>query len=203
MAIQNVSTTSTGTSTSSTTSKSTVSMDDFLKILMAQLQYQDPMNPAKPDEFLSQLSQMTQVQQLQTISDTLTASKAASDKSSISQWVSAMGKKMNVDTSTLSAGDQVYLSPGGDYDQVILALKNTDGSTSQVTFNKGDTLAYTNQTAGDVTVAAVALKDGKTVTCTTSVYRVVQGVQLGDTGILLVAGNGDTYSVDKVKQIKE
>jgi flagellar basal-body rod modification protein FlgD len=178
-------------------------MNDFLKILTAQLQYQDPLNPAKPDEFLSQLAQMTQVQELQTISETLTAMKTASDTSSVSQWVSAIGKKMNVDTTTLSKGDQVSLTPASAYDQVILTLTNTDGSTSQVTFNSGDTLAYTNETAGDVTVAATALKDGKRVTCSTSVYRGVQGVQLGSTGVLLVAANGDTYSVDKVTQIKD
>ena len=203
MALQGVSaqTNNTQASTSSSTSKGIVSMDDFFKILIAQLQHQDPMEPIKPDQFLTQLSQMTQVQQLQGIATSLDQMNAAAAKTNISQWITAMGKKMNVDSSTLSVGDEVQLSPQGDFDRVILAVKNTDGSTSQVTFNKGDSLVYTNQGSGDVVIAATAVKDGKSVTCATNVYRVVRGVQIGDTGPLLVAGNGETYTVDKVKQI--
>ena len=95
------------------------------------------MEPIKPDQFLTQLSQMTQVQQLQGIATSLDQMNAAAAKTNISQWITAMGKKMNVDSSTLSVGDEVQLSPQGDFDRAILTVKNTDGSTSQVTFNKG------------------------------------------------------------------
>ena len=45
--------------------------DAFLKILMTQLKYQDPMDPMKPNEFMGQLSQLTQVEQLTNIAETL------------------------------------------------------------------------------------------------------------------------------------
>ncbi len=45
--------------------------DAFLKILMTQLKYQDPMDPMKPNEFMGQLSQLTQVEQLTNIASTL------------------------------------------------------------------------------------------------------------------------------------
>jgi len=37
--------------------------DDFLKLLMAQMQHQDPLNPMDNTEFLSQLSQFSQLEQ--------------------------------------------------------------------------------------------------------------------------------------------
>jgi len=67
---------------SATTAKSSnlASKDDFLKILMSQLKYQDPLEPMKPDQFLSQLSQLTQVEQLQNIAKSLEDLKAATEK---------------------------------------------------------------------------------------------------------------------------
>ena len=38
--------------------------DSFLKLLVAQMQNQDPLNPQSNEEFIAQLSQFTQVEQL-------------------------------------------------------------------------------------------------------------------------------------------
>jgi len=46
---------------------STVSKDDFLKLLVAQIRYQNPLNPADGIEFLTQLAQFTELEQLITI----------------------------------------------------------------------------------------------------------------------------------------
>ena len=42
--------------------------DTFLKLLVAQLTHQDPLNPVEDKEFISQLAQFTQVEELQKIS---------------------------------------------------------------------------------------------------------------------------------------
>jgi flagellar basal-body rod modification protein FlgD len=44
---------------------------DFMTLLVAQLQAQDPMDPMKPAEFMSQLAQLQTVAELSTISATL------------------------------------------------------------------------------------------------------------------------------------
>jgi flagellar basal-body rod modification protein FlgD len=184
-------------------SKISMGKEDFLKILIEQIKYQDPLEPMKPEQFLSQLSQLTQVEQLQNIAASLDAMKAAADKGNIMQWLSVIGKKINVDGNTLSAGDEVTLTPAGDYDRVLLMLQNVnDGSITEVAFNKGESLSYTHQNANDVAVAATAIKDGKIVGCTTSLYRIVKGLQMNDSGIVLTAGNGDQYSTSSVKKIK-
>lgn len=45
-------------------SKSELGQDAFLKLLVAQLKYQDPMNPSDGAEFLAQTAQFTQVEKL-------------------------------------------------------------------------------------------------------------------------------------------
>jgi flagellar basal-body rod modification protein FlgD len=42
----------------------TLGQNDFLKLMIAQLQAQDPLNPANTNEFMGELAQFTQVEQL-------------------------------------------------------------------------------------------------------------------------------------------
>lgn len=42
----------------------TLGQNDFLKLMVAQLQSQDPLNPANTNEFMGELAQFTQVEQL-------------------------------------------------------------------------------------------------------------------------------------------
>ena len=202
MAIQSVSssynTTATTQSTTSTTSK--LGKDAFLQILVSQLKYQDPMSPMKADEMLSQLSQLTQVEQLTNMTESMESLKKSGD---LNQWISTIGKKVNVATNTLSKGDELTIMPQNDYDQIVVTLKNLkDGTSRDVTIQKGDSLTYTH--AGDDMVQASikALKDGKEVSCQAMVFKTVQGVIAADTGPVLVFANDETYDASKVQVIR-
>jgi len=63
----------------SATSLSSVDSSTFLKLLVAQLKYQDPMNPAQGTEFLAQTAQFTMVEKLNALtqqsSDALASSR--------------------------------------------------------------------------------------------------------------------------------
>jgi flagellar basal-body rod modification protein FlgD len=202
MAVQAVS--NTGTATTATTAKAATTIDKnaFLNLLVSQLKYQDPMDPMKADQFMSQLAQMTQVEQLQNISDSLQTLTKASAAANPSQWVSTIGKKIAVDSTLLSNGDQVYFTPSGDYDKVLLTLKTAGGSTSEVTFKKGDSLAYTHDGSDVVSFSVNATKSGQQVACTASPFQIVRGVQVDGSGALtLASGTGESYTIAKVKQI--
>ncbi|MEV1288084.1 flagellar hook capping FlgD N-terminal domain-containing protein [Micromonospora sp. NPDC049679] len=54
----------TGSSTTKTTGDKSMGQDAFLKLLVAQLKYQDPTNPADGTAFLAQTAQFTQVEKL-------------------------------------------------------------------------------------------------------------------------------------------
>jgi flagellar basal-body rod modification protein FlgD len=204
MAVQAVNSAGTGTATTATATKSTTMIDKnaFLNLLVSQLKYQDPMDPMKADQFMSQLAQMTQVEQLQNISDSLQTMSKASSAANPSQWVSTIGKKISVDSTLLSKGDQVYLTPSGDYDKVLLTLKKADGSTAEVTFKKGDSLAYTHDGSDVVSFSVNATKSGQQVAVTASPFQIVRGVQVDSSGALtLASGTGESYTIAKVKQI--
>jgi flagellar basal-body rod modification protein FlgD len=51
--------------------------DTFLKLLVAQLRYQDPMNPADSTQMMAQTAQFSQVEKLTNMDATLTADLAA------------------------------------------------------------------------------------------------------------------------------
>ncbi len=53
------------------TSEKILGKDDFLKMLLTQLRYQDPLNPMKGAEFSAQLAQFSSVEQLANINETL------------------------------------------------------------------------------------------------------------------------------------
>jgi flagellar hook assembly protein FlgD len=202
MAIQSVSSSynTTATTQSTGTSSKSLGKDAFLQILVSQLKYQDPMSPMKADEMLSQLSQLTQVEQLTNLTESMDSLKKSGD---LNQWISTIGKKVNVATNTLSKGDELTIVPQNDYDQIVVTLKNLkNGSTRDVTINKGDNLTYTHDGDDMVQVSIKALKDGKQVECQAMVFKTVQGVIAADTGPVLVFANDETYEASKVQVIK-
>ena len=189
-----------GTAISSTGSNlSTITNDDFLQILIAQLQNQDPLNPTDPSQFVTELAEMTQVQSLQSMQTSLSSLSTSFGTGSMSQWASTVGDYMQVNDTSISEGDEVVLSPSGSYSQITLNLKNkSDGTTSQVTFNSGDSLVY-NDTSGNYTVTgATATVNGESVTCPTQVYRYISGVQSSSSGVELVASDGTTYATSAI-----
>lgn len=55
--------TSSSSTNSSTSANNTVNYNEFLQLLVAQLQNQDPTNPADPTTFVSQLASFSSVEQ--------------------------------------------------------------------------------------------------------------------------------------------
>jgi len=178
---------------------STVTNEDFLQILIAQLQNQDPLNPTDPSQFVTELAEMTQVQSLQSMQTSLSSLASSLGTGSMSQWASTVGDYMQVNDTSISQGDEVVLSPSGSYSQITLNLTNkSDGSSKQVTFKSGDSLVYSD-TDGNYTVkGATATVNGQSVTCPTQVYREITGVQSSSSGINLVASDGTTYATSAI-----
>lgn len=81
------STTSTSSATAATTATNdTLGKDAFLKLLIAELSNQDPLNPMEDREFISQMATFSSLEQMQNMNQTLT-SMADAEKFSAVQYI--------------------------------------------------------------------------------------------------------------------
>lgn len=78
--------------------------DAFLQLLVAQMKYQDPLEPTSNTEFVSQYAQFSQVEQMQNMSGSMDFARASS----------LVGKEVYVKTTT-TAGDSKLVKGKVDY----------------------------------------------------------------------------------------
>lgn len=100
-AISGVTTTSSASGTTITdASKNSLGQDAFLKLLVAQLSNQDPLQPTDDTQFISQLAQFSSLEQMQNVSkgvDTLNSTtQSGQTQSTFLQGVSLVGKTIEV-----------------------------------------------------------------------------------------------------------
>jgi flagellar basal-body rod modification protein FlgD len=86
--------------------KSVMGKDDFLQLLVTQLQNQDPLNPADATEFTAQLATFSSLEQLQNINATLGDVSTSQTILTNSQAVDYIGKQIQ------AIGDRVYMRDG-------------------------------------------------------------------------------------------
>ncbi len=86
--------------------------DDFLTLLVAQLEHQDPLSPQDGQEFAAQLAQFSSLEQLTNINDNLETSQAFDLALSNSSMVNLIGKTVDAPGNTfdLGAGETETLS---------------------------------------------------------------------------------------------
>jgi flagellar basal-body rod modification protein FlgD len=107
-------------------SKSVAEQDTFLKLLIAQLKYQDPSKPADSTQFLAQTAHFTQVEKLGEIADMLSAQQLIGASALVGRTVTYLGtdgaEVSGVVSSAKLAGSEPTLKVG-----------NTDVQLSKVT----------------------------------------------------------------------
>lgn len=83
--------------TQNTTTNNTVSQDDFIKLFLAQLSFQDPLEPINNEQFLAQMAQFANLEQSRQIYETL---EQQTFISSSDQALTMLGKTVEVSTTT-------------------------------------------------------------------------------------------------------
>ena len=90
-----------------TSQTSVMGKEDFLSLLITQLQNQDPLNPTDSTEFTAQLAQFSSLEQLGNVNDSLMELKNLQASINNSQAVSLIGKAITAN------GNSIQLTADG------------------------------------------------------------------------------------------
>lgn len=204
----------------SKTSTDIGSKDVFLKLLVAQLQYQDPLKPQDPTQMTAQLSRFNMVEQQINTNKLLTnmstngtaaATQAATAASYLGHQAVVNSNQIQYDGST--PANIVVQAPKGATTASVQILNNFGQVVKTLNsglLSKGDTPLTWDGTqdngtpagAGHYTVAVKALDArGKAVTTSIQVIAKVQAVRPTATGVKLVVG-GIPISMKDIQEIR-
>jgi flagellar basal-body rod modification protein FlgD len=109
---------------------SDISKNEFLTLLVTQLQNQDPLEPMKNEEFAVNLAQFSQLEQLVSIND-----KIASDSADLNSLAAYLGNQVTLNSDQVLVknkdGGAVKFELGSDAASVELELVNAEGNVAK------------------------------------------------------------------------
>ncbi|MHA6718396.1 flagellar hook assembly protein FlgD [Sphingomonas sp. RS6] len=138
---------STASAATSSLGKSTLDQADFLKLMTAQLQNQDPFDPVDNNEMVAQMAQFSQLQGITDINTTLTAISDRLSGTSNADLMSWVGRTVQV------SGDVAYPRTDGTLGASIALAKDAADVTVSISNASGETLktvSLGNQKAGQI-----------------------------------------------------
>lgn len=189
-----------------TASAGAVTQDAFLKLLIVQLQNQDPLNPLDNQEFIAQLATFNSLDQLIGINGKLDGIQVEQLRLSQLEATSLIGKEVTAKGNSVSLGEggeaEMPYSLAADATRVVVNITDSEGNLVR-------TLEVGSQSAGEQTVVwdgkdsagnpmdpgvytfEVNAFDvsGNEVGVTTLIQGVVTGVNLAGTEPLLEIGD--------------
>jgi flagellar basal-body rod modification protein FlgD len=92
------------TSSTETQSSNSIGQEDLFKILLAQLQYQDPLEPIDNQEFIAQLAQFTDLEQSRSLNDKVDQMLISQ---SVNQSVTLLGRNIQAQLESVTEVGQV------------------------------------------------------------------------------------------------
>ncbi|MBT8489284.1 MAG: flagellar hook capping protein [Gemmatimonadetes bacterium] len=179
--------------------------EDFLRLLVTQLQYQDPLDPLDAQDFASQLAEFTALEQQlntnQLIEQQIEMTSASMVESQNSVAIGLIGNGIVADGDhvelTGEAGDAAYIHTSGPA-TVTIEILDASGSvvlTTSVAVTE-DGLhrvdlgsASDDLAAGHYTLSVEVAAGVEGTTARPLASGVVQGVRWGDDGPVLVVGD--------------
>ena len=134
-----------GTAGQTSTGKPAEDKEMFLQLLVAQMRYQDPMNPTDSSQFLAQSAQFTALEKMQDVADKTAQLFQAQVSFGASgfigksvTWTDADGNKQTGSVHGVTFGTDGPMLDVGAADPISIAevLSVSDGTTSAQTTNQ-------------------------------------------------------------------
>jgi flagellar basal-body rod modification protein FlgD len=205
--IADINSASTSTSTTST-KNNTLGQDQFLTLLVAQMQNQDPLNPADATEFTAQLAQYSQLEQLFNLNSTMDKLAEAQNNSERLSALSLIGKDVVVEGASFSFdGNEARIGykVDGIAAEISLQIRNSSGqmiaSINAPETGKGNHFlswdgrdnAGNQLPAGtySIVISAKSVGDGASVAVSPLVRAEVTGIDLSGKEPLIITATGE------------
>jgi len=186
----------------------------FMKLLVAQLQNQDPLNPMDNSQMTSQLAQINTVNGIQQMNTTMSAMLT---QNAATQASSMIGRTVQVPTTNLSLASGTAnfgVSVPNGADDVVVTIKNAAGvavrtvdlgqmsaGSGNYTWNGKDDKG--NQLAdGSYTIGVAATLGGKVTAANALGVDKVAGVTINNGTMQLVLASGGTAKLSDVASIQ-
>lgn len=191
--------------------------NNFLTMLVTQMNNQDPLNPMDNSQLTSQLAQISTVSGMQTMNATLSQLLSQVSASRAMDSAALIGRTVMVPGAAVSVKDGAAGKIGVDLpstaDAVTVNIVDKDGVVVRTLDMQGQTagvhdIAWDGKNDagnkvpdGDYSFKVSATANGNSVKPVTLVYGKVQAISGDSTGVLVDIGNGSTASVDDVRRI--
>ncbi|MDR6236050.1 flagellar hook assembly protein FlgD [Pseudomonas oryzihabitans] len=207
------------TSTSGTKKTSQLGKDEFLKLMVAQMNHQNPLEPQGNGEFIAQLAQFSTVEGITNLNTSVSSILSGSQSSQALQASTLVGRKVIVDTdkvkvdtstnfkgamSLTASSPNVWVNVYNESGSQVNRLNLGQQSSGLVNFTWDGTNADGKKLdAGTYRFEAQASVDGKTEAMKTSLPANVDSVTLGQNGgemTLNLAGVG-SIGISKVQAV--
>jgi flagellar basal-body rod modification protein FlgD len=136
------------TSNGFTTAQSSLGKDEFLKLLITKLQYQDPLNPTDDEAFIADLAQFSSLEQMENMNGGLSDLALLQSNATNTSMVNYIGK------TAILAGDTINLEGGAS--TINYELPNNAQTVNISIYSENGqlikTIEQTNIQAGDNTL---------------------------------------------------
>ncbi|NTV74231.1 MAG: flagellar hook assembly protein FlgD [Holophaga sp.] len=212
-----VSTTSSTTANTAATTKAsnTLSKDAFLKLLVAQLQHQDPTNTQDPNQMVAQMATFSSLEAQQNTNTLLASIQTQNAALYQAQSADLIGKKIQVTSGKVALADgaaAIGVNMGADGNATLI-IKDANGKIVRTlgpgALGAGDsTLNWNGKDDngvqlpdGNYTVTVSAkTATGAPITASTTTSAVVTAVSFVDNEVKVTAG-GNQYSLSNITRI--
>ena len=160
--------------------------DDFLKLLVTQLKYQDPLSPMDDKEFIAQMAQFSALEQMQNLNSTFSTMKALS---MVGKYITASKPGSESTDTEFIEGivDNARIINGNTYLEVNGVMVSVDEVTSVsdavLKENKGNILPYASL-IGLLATGYLGSDESDSLLTVTGTVRSVEKDYFGDFAII-------------------
>nr|WP_321258298.1 flagellar hook assembly protein FlgD [uncultured Pseudodesulfovibrio sp.] len=194
------------------TEASSLSSDDFITLLLAELQYQDPTEPVDNAQMVDQMTQYSQLEQMTEMNEKMDALTESLGSMTAANGLDYLGKQVEADGSTISvSGDSIsslYFELPEDAASVTCNVYDSNGTIvdtetyteldAGISAFTWDGTDYNGDTASNgIYYVVVSAQDsnGADIGVSTTTTGTVIGISNTDDGVILSLDDGRTVNM--------